>query len=717
MSHKISRHKSFEQKDLQAPPQSRYGSRKNEGGVAGAGAGSATAAAAGSTAVAGSAAAADGRGGAPAREFRSMLSLRQVNGEGHGTGDSGNGGGSGASAAVTAASMQEFRRLVEPDGFWKEHCTALCEMRRRGELCDAELRAGDARWRCHRLVLSSGSRYFRALFASVGSSGGGAEAGSKQSAAAPLSAVAIVDLGPELDGAAVGALVDFCYTGRIVISLDNAQAILLAATSLQFDGVAHECGELLCSSLQPSSCVQLRRYAERHGRADLLRLADGYLIEHFQRVAECDGAFHELPLRTLLDALASPLLNVDSEERVYEAVMKWVRGGGGGPADSDEGGGRARRAAHLATLLRLVKLPLLPAPYLLQTVEQDELVRRDLECRDLLDEAKHHQLVLAGFAPKVRLSERIMPRKSYSGVLFCIGGRGTDGDPYKSIECYDLRKDTWFPVTEMSTARRHVGVIFAVGKLYAIGGHDGKEHLSYGEVFDPLTNKWAAIAPMRIPRRGLALAGLGGAIYAIGGLDDSVCFNTVERYDPSLDVWTTVADMNIARGGVGVGTIKGCTYAVGGNDGLSSLSQCEQYDAILNKWVMVASMNKRRAGAGVCILNGYLYVAGGFDDSAPLESCERYETSTNQWTYINRMTCPRGGVGVAALGGLIYAVGGHDGTNYLNAVEAYNPLTDCWSRVCPIAHYRAGVGLAAAPEVSSATIANMHRSSCQPASF
>ena len=34
------------------------------------------------------------------------------------------------------------------------------------------------------------------------------------------------------------------------------------------------------------------------------------------------------------------------------------------------------------------------------------------------------------------------------------------------------------------------------GKLYAIGGHDGTDHLNSGEMLDPQTNKWKPIAPM-----------------------------------------------------------------------------------------------------------------------------------------------------------------------------------------------------------------------------
>ena len=34
------------------------------------------------------------------------------------------------------------------------------------------------------------------------------------------------------------------------------------------------------------------------------------------------------------------------------------------------------------------------------------------------------------------------------------------------------------------------------GKLYAVGGHDGNEHLHSAEMFDPATNSWKTIAPM-----------------------------------------------------------------------------------------------------------------------------------------------------------------------------------------------------------------------------
>lgn len=52
----------------------------------------------------------------------------------------------------------------------------------------------------------------------------------------------------------------------------------------------------------------------------------------------------------------------------------------------------------------------------------------------------------------------------FSGVLFCVGGRGASGDPFKSIEVYDPRRNRWFQVSEMNTRRRHVGVCCSGGQ-------------------------------------------------------------------------------------------------------------------------------------------------------------------------------------------------------------------------------------------------------------
>ncbi|KAL5012057.1 hypothetical protein ScPMuIL_010608 [Solemya velum] len=552
----------------------------------------------------------------------------------------------------------------EARGHWKDCFRTLLDFYEKGQLCDIEIKVGEKSVKCHRTVLCCVSDYFRAMFLS-------------DMAESTQKVVTIQDI----NESALEKLVRFAYTSRIQMTVETVQPLLYAASILQIECVARACCEFMKKHLHPTNCVGVHSFAEQHNRVELMKMADDYMSDKFLDVISNDE-FKNVPFSLLEKLLSSADLNVQSEIQVYEAVMKWVQ------EDVET------RKGHLPALMAKVKLPLLSPTYLMENVERNELMKKNLECRDYLDEAKHYQMSQVSLVPEVKATIRTRARKSYAGVLFCVGGRGASGDPFKSIECYDPRRNKWFQVSEMSTRRRHVGVCSAGGLLYSVGGHDGIEHLSSGEVFDPQTSKWRALSPMGTLRRGIALACLGGPIYAIGGLNDSTCFNTVERYDPVADMWTFVACMNIPRGGVGVASLKGHLYAVGGNDGSCSLDKCERYDPFVNKWSMMACMNKRRAGSGVAVLDGYIYVVGGFDDNAPLASSERYDPKTNTWTPVGSMSCCRGGVGVSSLGGKLYAVGGHDGSNYLSSVEAYDPLTDQWESVSGIQQCRAGAGLA-----------------------
>ena len=68
----------------------------------------------------------------------------------------------------------------------------------------------------------------------------------------------------------------------------------------------------------------------------------------------------------------------------------------------------------------------------------------------------------------------------------CQGGRGAVGEPFRLVECYDFRNNDWIDGAEMISCRCHAGMSCLNGKLYAIGSHDGIQHLNTVECYDPL---------------------------------------------------------------------------------------------------------------------------------------------------------------------------------------------------------------------------------------
>ena len=84
--------------------------------------------------------------------------------------------------------------------------------------------------------------------------------------------------------------------------------------------------------------------------------------------------------------------------------------------------------------------------------------------------------------------------------------------------------NSWREGPELCSRRRHVGVAYLDGKLYAVGGHDGHQHLNSVECFDPRQKVWQYVQPMKTLRRGIAVGAIGGPMYAVGeSQPESVC--------------------------------------------------------------------------------------------------------------------------------------------------------------------------------------------------
>lgn len=104
-------------------------------------------------------------------------------------------------------------------------------------------------------------------------------------------------------------------------------------------------------------------------------MVDDYIFENFLEVVDIEE-FKILFIDFLEKLVFFFDLNVENENQIYEGVMKWVK------MDTEN------RKCYLGKLMLKIKLLLLSFVYLLQIVVIEELIRKDLECRDYVDEVK-----------------------------------------------------------------------------------------------------------------------------------------------------------------------------------------------------------------------------------------------------------------------------------------------------------------------------------------
>ena len=169
------------------------------------------------------------------RQFRSLLNL-STNKKHSGSSDN------------LDFDIESFQTVDVSTEMFRDNFAALNEFRLRGDMCDLELKIGSRSFLCHRVVLSCCSRYFRSMFTS--------QMRESRSHSVELK---------ELDSQAVDCLLQFAYSGRVTVTIDNVQPLLYAASFLQFEHVAQACGDFMKQQLHPTNCIEMRRFAEQHG--------------------------------------------------------------------------------------------------------------------------------------------------------------------------------------------------------------------------------------------------------------------------------------------------------------------------------------------------------------------------------------------------------------------------------------------------------------------
>ena len=129
---------------------------------------------------------------------------------------------------------------------------------------------------------------------------------------------------------------------------------------------------------------------------------------------------------------------------------------------------------------------------------------------------------------------------------------GSDKFILKAFECLNLSTNRWEILENMIYSREEHGFSLGVdGKLYAIGGFNGKECLKEVECYNITRKQWKAIKPLTCPRRSLCSICLPDGIYVIGGYDGNHYLSSVEKFSIQTKYWTTISSMRYPKCAMG----------------------------------------------------------------------------------------------------------------------------------------------------------------------
>lgn len=497
---------------------------------------------------------------------------------------------------IPEASKFEPTNYACKESSYKEIFNALQSLRKHEVFCDIILKTDDNQIIfAHKVILASASPYFYAMFTKF------AERNHD------------IVVMKQFDSTALKLLVNFIYSGEIIVTEKNFQVLLTAANHLQLQKVKEACCDFLQSQICPTNCIGINAIADLHSCTKLVTSSELYIRKHFLEVVGGDE-FLSLSSDQVVKLISNDELIVPSEEKVFESVIRWVRH----ELDS--------RKYILPQLMEHVRLSLISKNYILKKVAEEPLIKSCLESKDYIIEALHFHLLKSD--ELIPQNIRNTPRLGDKVILVVGGDTYEDGNTV----WYDPKMNRWHILHETIPCRNGCGVAVVNDYLvFAMGGFD----------------------------------------------DDLSTFRSVDLLDLSLEspCWKPSVDMLTDRSSFGVGVINNCVYAIGGSNGkLQHLETAEVFDCNTQKWKMIPSMSTYRVDFGIGVLNNRLYVVGGDTLSGqPSNTVECYNPILETWTPVEKLHVPRRNAGVGVLKGILYAVGGSCGYLSLSSVEAYRP--------------------------------------------
>ncbi|XP_041035338.1 kelch-like protein 30 isoform X1 [Carcharodon carcharias] len=534
----------------------------------------------------------------------------------------------------------------------------LRSLRSNPKLSDVTLLVGGQEFLCHRSVLALCSVYFHAMF-----TGDFVES---------ISARVEVK---EVDPAVMGMLIDFAYTGKLTINQQNVESLTQSSNLLQFSTVQKVCSRYLQQQIDPTNCLGIYEFGELYGCPEVIAKARSFLLENFEAVSQSEE-FLLLDSERLLGYLGAELLQVQEEQSLVQALLRWIR--------YDE----AERSCFLPELFELVHLPLLSVEYLRDQLLPDKIIQESEYCRKRIE----------GFHNKTETEGTVRQRhdpglKKLQEVLVVIGGQAMDDSDdddddednqllSRNSAFYNIRTKHWSILPDFPDYNKWGFSVTALNNdVYVTGGSRGSKTDTWSTTqawkFHSKEGTWKPIAPMLKPRTNHSTAALNGEIYAIGGTTLDVV--EVEHYDPYNNSWALIGPTVKY---VTNFTVTGCVgklYVIGSCAAKYNVLTLQCYNPVIDNWSVIASpFIPKYLSAPRCVsVDGVIYLIG--DNTKKVYA---YDSEANMWQKVQLLHKLHENGGMVVIAGKIYVTGGHwkgmEG-DYSVELEVYDCVKDVWT--------------------------------------
>ncbi|XP_028618881.1 kelch-like protein 41 isoform X2 [Grammomys surdaster] len=488
---------------------------------------------------------------------------------------------------------------------------------------DCTLKAGDKSFPCHRLILSACSPYFREYFLSE------IEEEKKKEVALDNVDPAILDL-----------IIKYLYSASIDLNDGNVQDIFALSSRFQIPSVFTVCVSYLQKRLAPGNCLAILRLGLLLDCPRLAISAREFVSDRFVQICK-EEDFMQLSPQELISVVSNDSLNVEKEEVVFEAVMKWVR------TDKEN------RAKNLSEVFDCIRFRLMAEKYFKDHVEKDDIIKSNPEVQ------KKIKVLKDAFAGKLPEPSKNADKGGAGEVNGDVGDEDLLPGYLNDIPrhgmfvkdlilmvndtaavAYDpMENECYLTALAEQIPRNHSSIVTQQNQVYVVGGlyvdEENKDQplQSYFFQLDNVTSEWVGLPPLPSARCLFGLGEVDDKIYVVAGKDlqTEASLDSVLCYDPVAAKWSEVKNLPIKVYGHNVISHNGMIYCLGGKtDDKKCTNRVFIYNPKKGDWKDLAPMKTPRSMFGVAIHKGKIVIAGGVTEDGLSASVEAFDLKTNK---------------------------------------------------------------------------------------
>lgn len=350
------------------------------------------------------------------------------------------------------------------------------------------------------------------------------------------------------------------------------------------------CGEFLKKKLSLTNCMAVHSLAHMYTLDQLALRAADMIRRNFHKVIQ-DDEFYTLPFHLVHNWLSDAEITVDSEEVLFEAVVKWVQ------KNSEE------RSRYFEELFRLLRLLQIKPTYLARVVKNERLVAGNEACLRLVSEA------VEGHAIR-----------------------------FENLKSADMEFWSSHMASFQPRFGQNMDVIMVVG-----GVSEGGDYLSECVGYFIYEDRWVNLPHIHNHLDGHAIAPTESHVYVAGSMEPGFA-KTVERYNPNRNTWEQVSNLTTRKHSFGLTCIKDVLYSIGGHGNFSpGFKDVSVYEPEQDKWHNLESAPKiLRDVKAVTVEDRYVYVTArtpvDTDNEDGLKTVTtRYDTESRQWQDVDSL--------------------------------------------------------------------------------